>query len=225
MSDIQCPTFVDCLHVQLKEENRREAEMVANVEREQRDELERARCDLQVEHEAYKEKASQLNSLRRELEEALKVAKKAQEGVERERREMLQGFQEVKIALEVRENYGAQCHAYDIYVPGARLWKYYYLLVTPVSGNRRSKGTRQVIHWGMYEVMANVRMMKLVSIAKLSEKIKILLQPMFLTEAIWFGWFSSSAGERNKIAAGERLPACCETSLGAGQGKGVRFPQ
>lgn len=47
------------------------------------------------------EEESLVESLRNKAEEALTTARQGREGVERERGEMLKGFQDVRVALEV----------------------------------------------------------------------------------------------------------------------------
>lgn len=86
----------------MREDVRREAERVAKRQEEHRRRVKKAREELDKERQACREETEGVAALGRQLEEALVTAKAARDGLERERGKMLQGFLEVRSALEVR---------------------------------------------------------------------------------------------------------------------------
>lgn len=69
-------------------------------------EMEKASRDLSRGQETCRVEAKGVAKQKRELEESLAKARESQEGLERERNEMLRGFQDVRMDLEV----SIRCH-------------------------------------------------------------------------------------------------------------------
>lgn len=87
---------------QLQEELMREAQRLARTEEKGKLTLSKDRRELKRSEDNIKEEERLIESLRSEAEEAKAAAKAERDGVERERGEILNGFQEVRTALEVR---------------------------------------------------------------------------------------------------------------------------
>lgn len=79
----------------------REAKRLSRSEQQNRLELEKAFRDVSRQQEACKEQERGLDKLKRELEESLGAARDGREALEHERSEMLRGFQDVRMVLEV----------------------------------------------------------------------------------------------------------------------------
>lgn len=86
---------------QLREELRRKAQQLSRFEEDAKLSLDKARREISRRQHAIKGEEEQAENLRREMERAVAEAKDGRDKVELERGEMLKGFQEVKMALEV----------------------------------------------------------------------------------------------------------------------------
>ena len=64
--------------------------------------LEMTRRDLKRREDAVQDRVKEVEDLRNAAEEALVLARQERDGVERERDEMLKGFQEIRTGVEVR---------------------------------------------------------------------------------------------------------------------------
>lgn len=84
----------------LKEELTREAQRLSRTAEQNRLDMEKALRDLIREQEACRAESRGAAKLKRELEESLAKAREGREGLERERSEMLRGFQDVRMDLE-----------------------------------------------------------------------------------------------------------------------------
>ena len=87
---------------QLREELRRKAQQLSRLEEDSKLSLDKAWREVSRKQHAVKGEEEQVQNLRRETERALAEARDGRDKVELERGEMLRGFQEVKMALEVR---------------------------------------------------------------------------------------------------------------------------
>lgn len=92
---------------QLREELRRKAQQLSRFEEDAKLSLDKAWREVSRKQQALKGEEEQTESLRRETEKALAEARDGRDKVELEREDMLKGFQEVKMALEVRMERGA----------------------------------------------------------------------------------------------------------------------
>lgn len=108
------PSFSPCfvrLHgflpfPQLREELRRKAQQLSRLEEDAKLSLDKARREVSRRQHAVKREEEQAQNTRLETERALAEARSGRDKVELERGEMLKGFQEVKMALEVRVGRG-----------------------------------------------------------------------------------------------------------------------
>lgn len=86
----------------LREELQREAQRISRNEREGNLSLEKSRKELKRREDAVQDDAKEVEAMRKAAEEAMALVRQERDGVERERDEMLKGFQEIRTALEVR---------------------------------------------------------------------------------------------------------------------------
>ena len=87
---------------QLREELRRKAQQLSRLEQDAKLSLDKTRREVSRRQLAVKREEEQAQNIRLETERALAEARSGRDKVELERGEMLKGFQEVKMALEVR---------------------------------------------------------------------------------------------------------------------------
>lgn len=91
---------------QLREELRRKAQQLSRSEQDAKLSLDRAWREVSRKQHALKGEEEQTENIRGETERALAEARDGRDKVQLEREEMLKGFQEVKMALEVRVGRG-----------------------------------------------------------------------------------------------------------------------
>ncbi len=87
---------------QLREDLRREAQRLSRAEEDGKMALAKGQRELQRGRDAVREEEKQVEALREEAEAAQAEAREAREAVGHEREEMMKGFSEVRVALEVK---------------------------------------------------------------------------------------------------------------------------
>lgn len=87
---------------QLREELQREAQKISRNEQEGTLSLENSRREVKRREDAVQDDAKEVEAMRKAAEEAMALVRQERDGVERERDEMLKGFQDIRMALEVR---------------------------------------------------------------------------------------------------------------------------
>lgn len=90
-----------CCSRQLREDLRREAQRLSRAEEEGKLALAKGQRELLRDRDVVREEEKQVEALRMDLEAERTKAREARDGVERERGDMLKGFSEVRVSLEV----------------------------------------------------------------------------------------------------------------------------